>query len=111
MTTYAEHEHHEFLAASRQALGDAKLQSALSRLGETLGQRNRDAFAALENSSRLRNWARAIKDATLAELDRHLETLEASVRRRGGEVHYADDGRDACRLILEIIRRHGATRV
>jgi L-lactate dehydrogenase complex protein LldF len=111
MSTYAQHEHHEFLAASREALADAKLQSALSRLGETLGQRNRDAFDALENSSRLRERARAIKDETLANLDVHLETLEASVRRCGGQVHYADDGAEACRLILDIIRRHGATRV
>jgi L-lactate dehydrogenase complex protein LldF len=111
MSTYAEHEHHEFLAASREALADASLQSALSRLGETLGQRNRDAFAALEDSSRLRDRARAIKDAALANLDEHLETLEASVRRRGGQVHYADDGPEACRTIVDILRRHGATRV
>src|SRR5687768_17161191 len=111
MSTYSQHEHREFLAASNEALANTSLQMALSRLGETLAQRNRDAYAALENSSLLRDRARAIKDATLAELDLHLETLEASVRRRGGEVHYADDGPAACRTIVEIIRRHKAHRV
>src|SRR5262245_57957727 len=98
MSTYAQHEHHEFLAASREALANSSLQVALSRLGETLGQRNKDAFAALENSSLLRDRARAIKDATLAELDKHLDTLETSIRRRGGHVHYAEDGADACAI-------------
>lgn len=111
MSTYAEHEHHEFLAASREALANPGLQAALSRLGETLGQRNKDAFAALENSSLLRDRARAIKDATLAELDTHLETLEASIRRRGGHVHYAEDGAEACRIINEIVRQSGGKKV
>ncbi len=108
---YAKHEHHEFLAAAGAALADAALQSALEKLGGTLGQRNRDAFAALPQSDLLRQRARSIKDATLAELDRHLETLEASVLARGGQVHFADDGPAACRAILEIIRSRGARRV
>ena len=110
-TDYAQHEHHEFLAAADAALADASLQSALANLGGTLGQRNRDAFDALPESDLLRQQARAIKDATLAELDRHLETLETNLRARGGEVHFADDGAAACQIILDIIRQHGARRV
>lgn len=108
---YSRHEHHEFLTASDQALADANLQIALARLGETLGQRNREAFAELEGSDLLREQARSIKESTLAELDRHLETLEASVRAQGGEVHYADDGESACRAIVQILRQRGAKRV
>lgn len=111
MTDFTVHEHHEFLAATKEALGNQKLQSALSMLSDTLGQRNKDAFAELKDSSLLRDRARAIKDATLAELDRHLETLEASVQRRGGQVHYADDGADACQIIARIIRAAGGRHV
>jgi L-lactate dehydrogenase complex protein LldF len=108
---YAQHEHHEFLAASAAALADSDLQGALSQLGDTLGARNRAAFAALEESSRLRDRARGIKDAALAHLAEHLETLEASVVRNGGTVHYADDGGEACRIILGILERGNARRV
>jgi L-lactate dehydrogenase complex protein LldF len=108
---YARHEHHEFMIASAAAMADADLQSALSKLGDTLGQRNRDAFAALDESDLLRERARAIKDAALANLDEHLEVLEASIRRRGGEVHFADDGAEACRQVLEILQSRGARRV
>ena len=44
MTNFTQREHHEFIAAAEEALHDANLQLALSRLGETLGQRNKDAF-------------------------------------------------------------------
>ena len=110
-TDYARHEHHEFLRASQAALDDSNLQSALVNLAGTLGSRNREAFAALESSDQVRERARAIKDATLAELDRHLETLEASVTARGGQVHYAADSADACREVLDILKRHSARRV
>jgi len=110
-TDYLRSEHHEFLDASHEALENPKLQAILRRLGESLGQKNKDAWAALPNSDLLRQRARAIKDATLAELDRHLETLEASVQRRGGHVHWAADGDAACRTIMDIIRQRDATRV
>ena len=74
-TDYLRETHHEFLAASEEALADPRLQQILGQLGDTLGRRNRDAWAALPNSDLIRERARAIKDETLAELDKHLETL------------------------------------
>ncbi len=47
MTDYTRHEHHDFLAASDQALGDHTLQSALTRLATTLMAGNRRGYAAL----------------------------------------------------------------
>lgn len=110
-TDYTRREHHEFLAAADAALANASLQLALVNLGDTLGQRNRDAYAAFPGSDRLRERARAIKDATLADLDKHLETLTASVERLGGHVHFAADGAEAQRIVLEIIARRNARRV
>jgi L-lactate dehydrogenase complex protein LldF len=108
---YLRHTHHEFLAASRDALADGELQKILGQLGDTLGRRNREAWAALPGSDLIRERARAIKDQTLAELDRHLAQLADSVATRGGVVHWANDGAAACRAIVEIIRGRQATRV
>ncbi len=110
-TDYLRETHHEFLDASAEALATPSLQRILGQLGDTLGQRNRDAFAALPNSDLVRERARMIKDHTLAELDQHLATLEKSVQARGGTVHFADDGTEACRLIVEIIQKRNATKV
>jgi L-lactate dehydrogenase complex protein LldF len=109
MTDYLRHTHHEFLAASEQALADARLQQILGQLGDTLGRRNREAWAALPNSDLVREKARSIKDATLAELDEHLRELEKNVTARGGQVYWAGDGAAACRTVVEIIRRRCAT--
>jgi L-lactate dehydrogenase complex protein LldF len=107
-TDYLRETHHEFLPATEQALGDPTLQRILGQLGDTLGKRNRDAWAALPNSDLIRERARAIKDQTLAELDTHLAALEQNVMARGGHVHWAEDGQIARRLVLEIIERRKA---
>ena len=108
---YLRHTHHEFLDASEQALANPGLQRILGQLGDTLGKRNREAWDLLENSDDVRERARAIKDQTLADLDRHLMTLEKSVLARGGQVHWADDGKQACGIVLDIIRAAGGERI
>ena len=108
---YRREEHHEFMAASHEALGDQSLLNILGQLGDTLGEKNRAAWAALPGSSDLRERARKIKDATLARLDEHLATLADSVESRGGHVHFAADGEEARRAVLEIIERHRAKKV
>src|SRR5215831_15087711 len=89
MRDFARHEHHDFLGASRQALADPPLQAALLRLTGTLMAGNRRGYAALADSSELRDHAKRVKEHTLAHLDRYLEQLEDSVLRRGGHVHWA----------------------
>src|SRR5947209_9108044 len=111
MTTYARHEHHDFLGASSEALADAGLQTALVRLTETLMAGNRRSYAALADSSALRDHAKRVKEHALAHLDRYLEQLEASVRKRGGHVHWAATAEDARRAVVEIARQAGARHV
>jgi L-lactate dehydrogenase complex protein LldF len=110
-TDYIRSTHHEFLAASDKALRTPSLQIILGQLGDMLGQRNRDAWQLLPNSDLIRQRARQIKDDTLANLHEHLQTLEASVQRRGGQVHWAEDGEEACRIIVDLIKQKNATRV
>src|SRR5215468_775012 len=111
MSDYAKHEHHDFLGASAQALADEPLQAALIRLTGTLMAGNRRGYAALPDSDRLRDHAKRIKEHTLAHLDRYLEQLETSVRRRGGQVHWADTADDARRIVVEIARQTGCRTV
>lgn len=101
---YAQHEHHDFLGASAQALGDAGLQQALVRLTDTLMAGNRRGYAALADSSALRDRAKHIKEHTLAHLDQYLEQLEASVLKLGGKVHWAATAEDARKIVVEIAK-------
>jgi L-lactate dehydrogenase complex protein LldF len=107
---YARHEHHDFPGAAAAALVDVPLQAALTRLTDTLMAGNRRGYAALADSSELRDHAKRIKEHTLAHLDRYLEQLEASIQRLGGKVHWAADAAEARRLIVEIAQASGCRR-
>src|SRR4051812_16860835 len=111
MIDHARHEHHDFLNASNKALGDVPLQAALVRLTDTLMAGNRRGFAALADSSELRDHAKAIKEHALAHLDRYLEQLEASVHKLGGHVHWAADAEEARRIVVEIAKKTGSKRI
>src|SRR5438046_8738302 len=111
MGDYAKHEHHDFVGASAQALADPGLQIALVRLTETLMAGNRRGYAALADSSELRDHAKQIKEHTLAHLDRYLEQLEASVHKVGGKVHWAADAAEARRIIGDIARQSRCQRI
>ena len=108
---YVRQEHNEFLAASAEALANPTLQQILGRLGDSLGQKNKDAWGAFEQHDLVRERARAIKDNTLAELDKHLATLEESVTQRGGHVYWAENGEEAAAFVVDIIRSRGAKKV
>src|ERR1041384_6327689 len=108
---YAQDEHHDFLGATAQALADPPLQAALVRLTDTLLAANRKGYAALGDSSDLRDHAKRIKEHTLANLDRYLEQLEASVIRSGGKVHWAADADEACRIIVDLGKSTSSKRI
>jgi L-lactate dehydrogenase complex protein LldF len=110
MTDYAHHEHHDFVGATAQALDDAPLQAALTRLTGTLLAGNRRGYAALADSDRLRDHAKAIKAHTLAHLDQYLEQLEAAVQRLGGKVYWAANAEEARQIVVDIARRAGCKR-
>jgi L-lactate dehydrogenase complex protein LldF len=111
MSTYAKHEHHDVLGAVEQALADPPLQAALVRLTGTLMAGNRRGFAALADSDKLRDHAKQIKEHTLAHLDRYLEELDASVRRVGGQVHWAANAEEARHIVTAIARQTNSKRV
>jgi len=106
-TNFAQHEHHEFMAASTQALSNVPLQAALERLTDTLMTGNRRGYAALTDSDRLRDHAKHIKEHTLAHLDRYLEQLEASIQKLGGHVHWAANAAEAREIVVAIAQKAG----
>ncbi len=111
MSDYARHEHHDFMAAADVALANPPLQLALGRLADTLMAGNRRAYAALADSDKLRDHAKRIKEHTLANLDRYLVELEASVQRVGGKVHWAADAAEARHIIIDIAKQTNCRRI
>jgi L-lactate dehydrogenase complex protein LldF len=75
-------------------------------------RRQRDAAAAeVPAWEALRTTAAAIKDHTLANLDRYLAEFEGQLTANGGHVHWAHDAADARRIIAGLAHARGVARV
>ena len=100
-----------FPAAARAALEDSQLRANLARATSTIRDKRGRVVDELPDWEELRASGAAIKDAALLDLDRHLTQLEASVQDRGGTVHWARDGTEACGVVAEIARAHSLDEV
>jgi L-lactate dehydrogenase complex protein LldF len=96
---------------ARRALSDPQLRGALRNLASTFGQRRRAAITTVDDWEGLRERARAIKDETLAQLDKYLAAFAENAERAGAHVHWARDAQEACRLVIRLLGERGATKV
>jgi L-lactate dehydrogenase complex protein LldF len=101
----------QFVRAAHLALENPQLQKALHTARPGFIGKRAAAAARLPEFDALRDSARDIKAHTLAHLDLYLEAYEGKVTALGGIVHYARTAGAANDIVLEICRRHGATRV
>ena len=95
----------------RAALGDRNLHVALDRATAQLGGRQSMALSTLENSDLVRDVARRAKMEILRDLGGNLKRFEGQLLANGAQVHWAEDGRQANRIILEIAKQRGLKRV
>jgi L-lactate dehydrogenase complex protein LldF len=98
----------QFKENAARALRDPELQRALENVPRGFIHKRLLARDRLPEFESLREQARALKDHTLDHLDLYLERYEAKVKASGGRVHFAADGAEARRIILDIARRLGA---
>jgi L-lactate dehydrogenase complex protein LldF len=100
-----------FKANAHAALGDPNLQAALRGSRGNFVLKRAKAREALPEFDALRDRARAIKDAVIADLDLWLEAYERQVVASGGVVHWAETAEEARAIVLDICRRAGARTV
>lgn len=81
----------------------------------TISRMTERRYAALEHdfpdADALRKLAGQIKQHTLEHLDEYLEQTEASLKKAGAEVLFASTAESANRMVLDILRKHGAKRM
>jgi L-lactate dehydrogenase complex protein LldF len=95
-----------FRARASAAAADRALQAKLSTAKALFVEGRRRAVAEIDLEA-TREASRAIRDTCVADLDLWLERFETEATRRGGQVLWARDGAEICRLVTEIARRHG----
>ncbi|TYO85404.1 lactate utilization protein B [Oceanicella actignis] len=95
----------------REALADANLQAALRGARGNFIAKRAKAAALVPEFDAIRDAARDMKNATLADLDLWLEHYERKVTEAGGVVHWAESAEDARAIVLDICRKAGARTV
>ncbi|MCW2744532.1 MAG: putative oxidoreductase subunit with NAD(P)-binding domain and ferredoxin-like domain, partial [Mycobacterium sp.] len=100
-----------FPDAARDALRDGQLRANLGHATATIREKRAAVVAEVPDWAELRAAGAAIKAATMARLDEHLEELERQVTTRGGTVHWARDAAEANRIVTELVRATGSDEV
>jgi L-lactate dehydrogenase complex protein LldF len=93
------------------AVADDRLRTNVARAVDRFATHRREGLAELVDADGLRRDARAAKGTVLADLPALLETFADQVLARGGHVCWAPRAEDARRYIVDVVARHGATRV
>jgi L-lactate dehydrogenase complex protein LldF len=100
-----------FKANAHAALENVNLQAALRGSRGNFIAKRAKARADLPEFDALRDRARDLKNAVLADLDLYLRAYEAKVIESGGHVHWAETAEDAQRIVLGICRSVNARTV
>jgi L-lactate dehydrogenase complex protein LldF len=102
---------YDFHSVSVKAAGDEQLKRQINNAVTPRDTARKLRLLEVPDSDRLRVLAGRIKQHALDNLDYYLEQLTANVEKNGGHVHFAADGAEARRIILDICRDHDAKRI
>ena len=100
-----------FPKAARASLANSQLRRNLGHATSTIRAKRARVVGEVADWEALRDAVAEIKERALRHLDVHLERLEESVTRAGGTVHWARDGAEACAIVADVARAHGADEV
>jgi L-lactate dehydrogenase complex protein LldF len=101
----------KFEKDSARAVADKKLQRALVNVTNRFRAARNRASAEVPAWEELRTRGREIKKETIENLDHYLLVLEKSVEKAGGHVHWAQDGEEACGIIIDIAGKNNVKSV
>jgi L-lactate dehydrogenase complex protein LldF len=101
----------EFRRRVRHAVQDAFLQSAFDRNADRRVLAAHEAFRSLPDAAQVRAEGRAIRRASLSDLDVLIETFIHNLESNGFKVLRAADARQAVEHVIAIARAEGAETV
>jgi L-lactate dehydrogenase complex protein LldF len=100
-----------FKERAHAKLHDAQLQVNLRKFQGKFVPARRQAIVELDDFEGTREWARAIRQRALDDLDVWLTIFEENARARGATVLYAQTPAEINALVLEIARRHDVHKI
>ncbi|MCY4312257.1 MAG: LUD domain-containing protein, partial [Gammaproteobacteria bacterium] len=100
-----------FRTKAAEALLDEDLRAAMGRAEGGFVDTRKRAIDELANFQEYREFARNTKNHVLAHLDGYLTQFENNVMASGGQVHWASNGEEVNRIVLDICRRPGIGKI
>ena len=100
-----------FPAAAKKLVGNTQLRHNVRHATDVIRNKRAKVVGEIADWEQLRESAHEIKQHTLRHLDFYLEQFEDALTRAGGRVHWARDADEANRIVIEILRSHGASEV
>ncbi len=95
-----------FLKAENVGLYEPAGSPALGEAAERSTKHNQELIASIAQFQDWRAAANAVKDYAIANLDKLLVEFERNITARGATVLWAEDAREANKLVLDIARQH-----
>ncbi|WP_227842481.1 iron-sulfur cluster-binding protein [Halomonas sediminis] len=100
----------DFHRQAHDALGNPQIRANFRKAMDGLMTKRHDSFGDWDLET-LRELGANIRMRALAKLPELLEQLEANCQANGIQVHWAEDGEEACRIIRELCEARGAKAV
>lgn len=100
-----------FLENAREALGDPEKTRRRGLLAAFTPMVRNAAMESFGKFEPLRQHLRRVRQHTLDNLDHYLDRFEQEALSNGNHVHFAMDGEEMNRIVLEICQRHSARRI
>ncbi len=101
----------QFKRNASDALHDENLKLAMSFAKTGFIGKRAAAVAAVPQWQTIRDEARELKNHVLDNLDHYLLAYEEAVIRNGGTVHWAQDGEEAAKIIVDLCTQANAKTV
>ncbi len=94
-----------FQESAKAYLDNTQLRRNIGHATHTIRDKREQAVGEMPDWEELREAGSNIKQRVMRHLDKYLVQLEKSVQQAGGVVHWAKDGKEANRIILDLVQQ------
>jgi L-lactate dehydrogenase complex protein LldF len=97
-----------FPIAAKATLRDTQLRKNVRHATEVIQNKRARVVGEMPDWQQLRESGKQIREHAMANLDYYLEEFERNCTRAGGKVHWARDGEEAKRIVVELAKQHAS---
>ena len=101
----------DFKKNVEHALSQPNLKAVIRRTTDKAEAKRAEAIENFPGFEKARLQGKKVKDHTIKYMDHYLAEFERNAKAQGAVVHWASDGEQASRIVLDICRQHEAKRV